>query len=344
MIHNKIYIYIGISLICIISHQSFGKKFLETEETKVCCINNPCCPASNLKLCELRADAIATTCLQAERTSIHDICATKISAQQLCTRDLQIENMCANNAQAKRLCSDHIALNELCALKALVNELCVRQLAVENACIKNLRSCSPFSARTSQNSVISYTLGDILPFDTILSDPSGSISQFPTQYTAPETGHYLVTVQVVMNNLTGTTVIGGIPQGSLEIYTNGNLRRRTTSQFLSFSNGIDIFNTTLMYLNAGDVIYSKFNIFVLDPILGLIPYVGQIDLLGNAVPGSFRPFFFVQYLSSDCSTIDCPCDFVQCPDLPCTIECQPCTQTTCQPCFLPCIPTTPCCM
>ncbi|HEV2916496.1 MAG TPA: hypothetical protein VGW78_02010 [Candidatus Babeliales bacterium] len=329
-----------------ISTYLIGTNEIPLEETKVCCaVSNPCCPTNSLTLCTLKADAIGACCLQAERVSAGDVCANRITTNQFCTPSLNIDTVCANNAQIKNMCAHHVQIDELCALKAMINQLCARQAYFDNACIKNLRFCSNISARASQSTLVTYNLGDDLPFDTVEYDPSSSITQAPTEYTAPEAGVYEITVQVVFDNLTGPTIIAGTPKGSLELYINGLIRRAVDTPFLMFTTSSQTFLTTLIFLNAGDVVTSKYQIFVLDPNVGVIAYPGKIELLGNPNPAAYKPVFYIQYVSSDCegtfSGCDSICDLI-CQTTPCVVECTPCTPMQCQPCFAPCPPCTPC--
>jgi hypothetical protein len=336
MIQCKLYYFATLSM-CLLytSYINTVESKESTKTEKSCNVCSPCC-SNGLSVCALHAGTIDSCCLQTSYISATDICvASSISTPLLLADDVETQKLCANDGGISSLCTNHVQADELCALKAMINELCARQLVVENACITNLRNCSPFSARASLDTVMTYNLGDPLPFDDIISDPSGSMSQSPTKYTAPDTGTYVITVQARVNNLMGANTIAGTPTASLELYVNDIIRRNTAAPFLSFNTAVDLYGTTVLFLNKGDVVTSKFQVFVMDPTTGLIPYVGQVTLLGDPNPANFRPIFYAQYLSTDCTALDCPsiCD-IQCSDLPCVISCS--MSDECMPCIPPC--------
>lgn len=294
---------------------------------------------STYNLC---ANTAQISCMQTDYISAGDICAATLSTPLVLADNVQTPVLCANTGGISNLCSNHVQADELCALKAVINQLCVRQLAIENALLNqaticNLKQCSPYNVRVAQEAASTvYTLGDILTFDTVITDPLGSVSQFPTAYTVPVPGMYAVTVQIQVIDLVSGTTIAGSPIGSLELYVNGLLKRKTDAAFLDFNTGIDLSHTTVIHLKAGDIVTNVFQVFVINPLTGLTPVVGQVTVLGNPSEAVFRPIFLVQYLSSDCTALDClssVCDDmgISCLDTPCVINCS--ARDECSPCM-----------
>lgn len=212
--------------------------------------------------------------------------------------------------------------------------VCANKLVVTDLCVTTTyRLCSPFSVRAVTSANTPYTLGNIVPFDLVLSDPSGSLLQNPTRFITPESGTYVVTAQIIQTNLQGPGVITGVPVALLEVYVNGTLRRQVTLPYLSFNNTQNSLLTTLGTLFQGEELTIKYQILVMDPLSGVALYPGTVTLIGTPIT-SLRTFLVVHYLSSICDELDCGT---------CDVPCGPCGQclpTSCEPCQPCCV--TPC--
>lgn len=308
---------------------------VDTKEIEKAC--NTC--GNALSVASLCANTATVSCLQANYASVYDVCAYSVSSEQILSDDVEAQELCANNANVGSVYSNYVQADEFCALKAQFNQLCARQAVIENLCVKDLRYCSPFNARAALSNSYVYTLGDEILFDTIISDPSGSIFQSPTRFVAPDTGVFAITVQIRATGLAGTSIIAGSPVAALELYVNNDIRRVTDTPFLNFNTAVNVFHTTLIFLNQGDFVTHTFQALVMDPVFGFIPYAGQITLIGDSNPNVFRCLFYAQYLGTDCSAIDdcgSVCD-MQCPDTPLSpIVCS--AREECAPCLQPCMP------
>lgn len=294
---------------------------------------NSCCPTNTLTLQALCANNVKADCIEAGTISSDAICTDSIAVPELCTEAVKTQKVCAQDANVARLCVRAERVNELCADRAQISRLGTNNLNAHNVCISgSLRSCSPLSARAAASSDYLYNLGDVLTFDLVLADSSGSIEQLPTRYIAPESGNYLITAQINTRDLTGPTIISGVPVGVVEIYVEGLLRRKSFVPYLAFSTEQSVISTSLIHLNQNDEVLVRYKVLVLDPSLGLIEYPGQVTVLGAPVT-AFRSFIFIHYLSSDCDTLECPpCD-LQCENIPCFVPCPPCNaEPACEPC------------
>lgn len=285
---------------------------------------NPDCEPNSLSLCKLCVEKAHVKCLEGEQATL----------DKACVREQVVDRICIGSAAMNEVCNERAKTNELCVSRqAEINRLCANQIAVNELCVGgNLKQCSFFSARVAAGFDYFYTLGDVVTFDTILSDPSGSIQQFPTRYVAPETGTYINTVQIVQRDLTGPGLILGTPIAAIEIYVNGILRRQRYEPFLAFNNRQAGLVSHLIYLSQGDELLVRYKVLSLDAVAGLVEYPGSVVVIGGA-GFSFRSFMSVHYLSSDCETLECPVCDIDC--TPCQVSCQPCTE-----CFAPCEPTT----
>lgn len=300
-----------------------------------CDTQAPCCQSNVLSLCSLCSAKISAGCMETDLLRASTLQTDQFMAQESCIEDMQATSLCAVKGTVNNLCTHHHRSDEICVLRGLIRQLCADRIITKDICIGgNFRHCSAFSARAALDVNMTYTLGDVLPFPQILSDPSGSFAQFPTRYIAPETGTYIVTIQIRQKDLQGNGIIAGTPVGVLELYVNNILRRQTYAAYLTFSDTQSAFHTSLIFLQKGEELLGRYRIFAQDSTSGFQDYTGYVTLLGN--PNfSFRPFFSIHYLSSDCSQLECPCDIgIQCETTPCE-PCQPCVTEN----VLTCCPT-----
>lgn len=297
------------------------------------CQVSPCCPTVNsLSLCNLCSDRINAGCLSVDEnlTVGQQVCADRVVTRDLCVPSLSVDNICSTIIQTNNLCAERAAANQFCSQAANIKQLCTQRLSTQDLCVKGLiRSCSLFSSRVALGADISYPLGSVVPFDTILSDPNNNIHFSPTRYVTPESGIYGVTVQIVQQDIMGGGIIVGTPVGVIEYYVNGLLRRQSFAPYLSFVNRQSAQMTTLISLSAGDELTIRYKVLVVDENMGLVEYPGSVTLIGNSL-GLLRSFMIVHYLSSDCNSLECPCELAPCQ--PCTVECAGCLDQDCTQC------------
>lgn len=256
------------------------------------------------------------------------------------------EISCTNNISST-VCSLYIHANQACILEEKVGFLYADDISTLDLCVSGTITgkhvnCSFYSTRVAASTLYTYTLGNTINFDQINYDPAGTIIQNPTRFVAPLTGIYMVTAQVVVDNLQGSNVITGNPVASAEIFVNNALIRRQFVPFLSFATNQSSNATSLIALNQGDVLDIRYEVFVIDPTIGFTSYNGTISVIGSNATG-FRTFLSLHYLYSDCTDFDCPpCN------IPCIPPCQPCSPQPCATCDIsscaPCFPLCePCC-
>ena len=278
---------------------------------------------------ELNLEKLCVECLKAENIKGKSIVTDDICAQSAEIKVLSVENEIANN-----ICvSGTVNANKIAALETNTNKLCAQNASLQNACISNLsvgniNFCMQWKAAVGLSADQLYNLGTPINWDTIVNDPNGNVSLAPFSYTVPATGYYSITFDVNHHGLSGSAVISGTPVGQLTILKNGNLIRNSYAPFLTFSTSQNSALSTLALLNVGDVVTMYYNVFVMDSVLGLIPYVGTVLLEGN---GEFdgKSGFAIHYLSS----LECTpgqggqaCD--PCP--PVSLSCTP-VVTPCKP-------------
>src|SRR5581483_11668534 len=117
----------------------------------------------------------------------------------------------------------------------------------------------------------------------------------------------------------------------LELYVSGTLRRQVFLPYLSFLRSQSSLLTSLVFMKKGDELLIKYNVMVLDQTNGLMPYPGQVTLVGGPTVEHYRSFLYVEYLSTDMASLNCSsCDVTCSP-------CQPCKpNAVCVACFKPC--------
>lgn len=296
------------------------------------CNQTGCCGQNTLNLCSLCSDKIMARCIESDTVAANKVCATQLVTDQLCTSSINLNKVCADEAQFNRQCNTSLSSANLCAQNAAIGALCTDTIVTNSICITgNYRQCSSFSSRIALSTDVTYTLGDPVPFDSIISDPSNAFQFSPTRWITPESGTYILTAQIRAHSLNGPSLIAGTPVGVLEIWINGMLRRQQLTPYLAFSDGQSTILTTLVSSMMGDEVIVRYKVLIQDSSLGLIEYPGIVTLVGS--PGfTFRSFMYIHYLSSDCSVLECP---------PCEAVCQPCSAPCAPVCNIQ--PCAPCC-
>jgi hypothetical protein len=286
---------------------------------------------------EAQKIAIAFGCANVFR--VDDFCAQNARTNNLCTNNFQTANICASSVDSLWVSTNYVTTQTICANSFQVVNGCADTLTVNDLIITSTFGlCSFYGASVGLSANTTYTLGTDLPYNSIEADPSGSISLNPLTYTAPQTGNYIISAQVVSQNLAGTSIIAGTPIARIQILSNNGVRSQVDLPYLTFNTGQASLSTTLITLTQGDVVTVTYEVYVLDPAIGFTPYTGQVNLVGG-IAGSFRSFFQVEYLSSNCSP-STQCVITPCGPSQITCNFQPCTP--CEPCTLQPCPCPPC--
>lgn len=263
---------------------------------------------------------VLTDCLKAKQLKAGRIEADNIKSDNICVNDLSADAVCARTVNASE---------KICAPLFSAPAICTDQLTANNACItgtltagKGFLQCSSYRATVVFTQDTPYTLGDIVDYNLIVDDPNNNVTLNPFTYTVPVSGYYILTTQIDQTNLQGVNPIIGTPIANLTVKVNGNTFRDTFTPYLAFHNGQDITVTTLISLNAGDLVSVVYNVYVMDDTNGFTPYVGTVLITGNGSEDN-ATMFKIHYLSSNCT--DLPCT-------PCQADCTP------EPCNIPCVP------
>lgn len=315
----------------------------------------------------LDAQSICTNTISSAAVVSDQVCANHLNVwKEACVGTLDAQSVCTNHVSSQDINSDFICTkdlnvaNQLCASEVVAQVACVNNLVANDACINNLKvgalqQCGKYRATMTFAANQSYTLGDIVEWDTILDDPNNNISFIPNaQYTAPLSGYYTILLQLDQDNIQGADVILGTPVANLELLVNGTLFRQTFVPFLTFHNEQKATVSGLLSLNAGDVVTSRFRVLVMADGVGLTDYVGTVNILGTGIEEN-GSVFKIHLLSVDCLDLPCvPCItgasgstgcFQECPEVcvPCQpIPCIPCTPIIPEPCSCVSCPI-PCC-
>lgn len=243
--------------------------------------------------------------------------------------DVALNNLCAQNVKAMHVMADDVQSNHGCFGDVTINKLCVSDLSAPNFNVCNTRR-----AYIGFNADFVYTLGLDIQFDAVYDDPASGISFVPTtHYTAPVSGYYAVSSFLNISALNGSNIIVGTPVAAPSFYVNGILRKVEYVPFLSFSATQNSLLTANLLLTAGDQVTVKFDVIVLDAVLGQIPYVGTVLLKGGPVASGPVSTMDVLLLSDLCAAGTNP--------PPCT-PCQP-VAIDCSPVVVSCKPVDPDC-
>lgn len=231
------------------------------------------------------------------------------------SRDIWTDSLCTNKLLAKAICADALTVNADVCLKNLnvTGDLCV------GGSLRANDICQPYRATVSYSASTPYTLGTDLAFDNIQDDPNNNITLAPTTYTAPRSGYYLLGIEVSQEDLVASVPILGVPTAEIDVIVNGVLAHTSQFPYLTFQNAQRSLLTTIIRLNAGDVVRSRYNIIAVDPSTGVTNVVGTVTMLDGPIPSLFQ----IHYLSSDCASIPCPTACSAC-DTVCATPCGEC--------------------
>ena len=268
---------------------------------------------------------------------VHKLCAHCVETEELHARCIKAGSMIADNEcvsgslEAQSLSAGSINSNTLCSQSGTINSLCVDNLSVNNLAANNSLPYSKYRATTNFSSDQVYNLGSPLSFNNIVDDPNNSVILSPnTSYTAPISGYYMVTFKINITNLVSPSgPILGVPVADPQILVNGVLVREAFQPFLTFFNAQSFILSSLITLQAGDVVTLVYN------VLGAngAPIVGTVGIVGSGIEDG-NSLFKIILLSALASNLPPPSPCVVCP--PVVVDCSGgCAPMPCPPCPAP---------
>jgi hypothetical protein len=337
---------------------------------------------NELNLQKLCVKKFKVKCLCAKQVDTGDLCVSReLNAHDVKAHDLQINDLCANQITAKdmstaHLCADSLDLssslcspllsspslcvgsavadslnaNSVCASNANAASASFQNLLANDSCfpgvtrVADLRNCGKYRATASVMAPSPYTLGDNLIFNMINDDPNGNLGQVPyLQYTAPFSGYYDLSFKINQQNLQTSDPLLGAPVGVMLVFVNGNLWRELFAPYITFFNSQRNLLTSLISLNAGDLVTFQYKVAAVSGTGGFFEVAGTVDLLGNGTEAD-SSFVKISLLNFDCPVPPCDpsvaCDRQLC--TPCTPtqpnacrSCQPESPKECRPCAAP---------
>lgn len=277
-------------------------------------INMECMDCKNeLNLCKLCVKWVKACNLHAKCLKADEACIEHLKAEDAQMESLVVNDLCASGSvKAKDLQADSFSANSLCAQSGTINELCVTNLSVQNQ-----NTFNKYRAAVTSSADFLYSLGSPINWDLVLDDPNSNVAMGPFSYTVPLSGYYTATFHLNSNALAGANPILGVPVGHQELLVNGLPLRDQFSPFLSFSDQQNGNFSSLLLLNAGDVITMKYNVIVLDPVLGQIDYAGSVNLQadGTALDTSL---FIIHLLSNEMGQPPVSCKVCPLVEIPCS--------------------------
>ena len=199
----------------------------------------------------------------------------------------------------RNLSVDCLKAKKIKAECAKIDVLCVDTLLAE-------KKCERYRATVTNSADSVYSLGSPLKWNLVLDDPNSNITLNPVfSYKVPKSGYYILTVSVQSNTLQSTATIVGAPAGKLTVLSNNAVLVSQLATYLAFSDEQHITLSSLVLLNAGDVITMKYEVMALNSSNGEVSVPGTINLEANGFfPASSG--FGIHLLSSlDCGSNGC---------------------------------------
>ncbi len=252
---------------------------------------------------------------------VDKLCACEVDAKKGCFDNLGSDELCTNDATTKRLSADYICASTVNAKvgsfqKLIANDVCFAG-PVKAA---DFAICGKYRATAAYSIATTYSLNSPMSFLSVLDDPNGNLSFVPwSQYTAPYSGYYTITVQVNQSNLVPSTAILGNPVSEIGVYVNGILARGSYFAYIPFLNQQKNCFTTIISLQAGDIVTAVFGVTAISDTTGSYSVVGTVDLSGNGT-------------EFNSTMIKIQLDSVTCTDMPVCAPSVPCELNECTPC------------
>jgi hypothetical protein len=238
-----------------------------------------------LKVKNLRTKHISTKLLES--------CEIK-NANNLFTNSL-----CAQNIAAKFIATDRLGVND----DVYFNNLGIAHNLSVGGFLHATEVCQVYRAVASLSSDITYTLGDVLPFNHKSDDPNNNISLSPFGYTVPTTGYFYVNIEVDQKDLIVSQFVLGSPIAYIDILVNNDVFYTSQFAYITSSNEQRNVITALFCFNAGDIVQARYRVSATNPSIGLVNLAGTVTLEG----GSSDSHFTIHYLSSTGAPGTTPC-------------------------------------
>lgn len=291
---------------------------------------------NNIDTQTLCTNVISTTSLSGNSVCANHLnvwqeaCVSSLDAQEVCTYDLNAsyintDELCARALNVtEQLCAKDIILDEACVSTLVANDACVNNLVVSN-----LEQCGLYRATMTFSTNVTYTLGTTVNWDLILDDPNGDIILSPeSAYVAPRSGYYIVLFQLDQFGLTTDNAVLGVPVANPEVLVNGLVARNAFYPYLAFHNEQRSTISGLISLKAGDVVTTRYSVFIMRDAIGFDALDGTVDIISTGTD-EFNSVFKIHLLSIDCNGPVCPpCSRIDCVQS-CVEICEPCAPTHC---------------
>lgn len=267
--------------------------------------------------------------LCAKKATIEHLCVCSMTAKKACIDQLKAVDLQVQDEKVNTLCvSDKLWAKSVSATSVNATNLCAQNATFDKLCVNQLTTNTfvPYRAAVAFSADALYTLGTNVNWDTIIDDPNGNVALGSFSYTVPVSGYYVLSYYLRADQLTGAFIIAGPPVGLFNVLVNGIELRQLQVPYLSFSALQRGILSSLVLLTAGDVLTMKYDVLVMDPASGLVPYAGTVSIKGSVAEGFSR--FEIHYLSSlatqpppptctPCAPVVLPC-----PD-PLVVQCDP---------------------
>lgn len=256
---------------------------------------------------------------------------SSLTLHKLCTHYLKalcgwIKNLKVCDTTTQNLDACHIKTKDLNACDINTNNLNACDIKTKDLQVTgNFLNCTKLKAWLSLATTYTYTLGDIVAFDTIY-DPNGNVSGTPAKYIAPYDGWYLINVGYEAKNLVTPHPILGVPTADIVINIDGSITTTSDLATLGWVNRFCNKTMVITRLKAGAKVSVIVNLKAVAGITTSTNIPGTVQLSGS--PDTHITYLALHYLSSDCgpTPVCSPCQ------PPCE-ACKPCT-----PCSNPCQP------
>jgi len=245
---------------------------------------------------ELNLRKLCVNRLQAHCVQLQELVGKKINADEIRTKKICVED----SLSVSEISATEIQSQNACVTNFKATAACVGALVAHNACVAgslvaaDLKPCAKYAAALGFRQGTTYQLGTLINWDLIVDDPNGDVSLTPfSSYKAPETGYYIVSMQIDQLGLQGANAIVGAPITNIVLQVNGVPNIQAYVPYLSFHDAQNGNVSSLVLLQKGDILTTKYNVFVLTDSAGFTPYNGTVAIKTSS-------FFRIHLLSITC--------------------------------------------
>ena len=187
----------------------------------------------------------------------------------------------------------------------------------------DFKNCTNLKAWLSLTTTYTYTLGNVVSFDTIF-DPHGDVSGSPAEYTVPCDGWYIIHAGYDSKGLVTPSPILGTPVSDIVINIDGAITTTSDLATLGWANRFSNKTMVVARLKQGAKVSLIINLKAVAGQTASTDIIGTMQLNGS--PDTHITFLAIHYLSSDC------CPPGPCPSHPCpACPPHPCPPHPCPP-------------